>query len=185
MEPQPFDCGNGKVGHHVASGPGASMEPQPFDCGNMGTGSVSIRDITRLQWSRSLSTAEIRRPCRHRGGRVQLQWSRSLSTAEMAESELTAWRATHASMEPQPFDCGNAATGHMVQIWCAKLQWSRSLSTAEIRIQHSGARCSARASMEPQPFDCGNTNYSRPARRGSCCFNGAAAFRLRKFQACE
>ena len=56
------------------------MEPQPFDCGN-------LEGVPR-------------------NDQTMLQWSRSLSTAEMAERRAETDERL-ASMEPQPFDCGN------------------------------------------------------------------------------
>ena len=111
----------------IAAAVHASMGPQSFNCGNR-TYTGSSRRRARLQWGRSLSTAETgsrRRPCRH----VWLQWGRSLSTAETGCGRTSASRWL-ASMGPQSFNCGNGEP----------------------------ADCPAinDASMGPQSFNCGN-----------------------------
>ena len=109
-------------------------------------------------------------------------------------------------MGPQPFDCGNDFDTDKPTVQISMLQWGRSLSTAEISagICRPAVAGSA-ASMGPQPFDCGNSSRAADgsANRGASMgpqpfdcgndahpvknvyrrlrFNGAAAFRLRKF----
>ena len=159
----------------------ASMGPQPFDCGNTSTAKISQRFSVLLQWGRSLSTAEIALLNYHAcAADAQLQWGRSLSTAEMPNNErflpcqssplqwgrslstaeignvwVEAQKLVVASMGPQPFDCGNVRCDSATRPDIFTLQWGRSLSTAEMTLR--GVR-----------------------EIGLYCFNGAAAFRLRK-----
>ena len=63
-----------------------------------------------------------------------------------------------------------------------ELQWGRSLSTAEMIAAMPERLVVRDTSMGPQPFDCGNSHLAGRPRAHIIHFNGAAAFRLRKFR---
>ena len=84
-------------------------------------------------------------------------------------------------MGPRPFGRGNARCQSCPQRCTADLQWGRGLSVAEIRNGRPRRDGRTIPSMGPRPFGRGNVLFQRQAAAGPGAFNGAAAFRSRKF----
>ena len=61
-----------------------------------------------------------------------------------------------------------------------QLQWGRSFSAAEIDRHHRQTGATELASMGPQSFSCGDRAQGPPLSTSLTCFNGAAAFQLRR-----
>ena len=181
----------------------ASMEPHSYECGNMGhlhwgshlkqcfNGAALLRVrkfakkyivsalSSRLQWSRTLTSAEIRplhhhRPVRHQlqwsrtltsakismgkdviPGRFKLQWSRTLTSAEMTQSSLKAAfiRRLQWSRTLTSAEISDASYSNGT---ITRLQWSRTLTSAEIKDLSGMLDPELSASMEPHSYECGN-----------------------------
>jgi len=78
FQPRKFEDCDIKFSHRSS----ASMEPQPFSRGNHSDRSDQ-KSTCWLQWSRSLSAAEMVLDACQRHAGIPLQWSRSLSAAEI------------------------------------------------------------------------------------------------------
>ena len=132
MEPHSYECGNPGVAVTVTGTNLASMEPHSYECGNGKELNAKYYKDMVLQWSRTLTSAEIfkSRPDGKPG--KKLQWSRTLTSAEINCQARQSPSDDHASMEPHSYECGNqngkvygCKATHM-------LQWSRTLTSAEI-----------------------------------------------------
>ena len=107
MEPHSYECGN-------------KFSPRPFlyaqSCFN-GAALLRVRKWAvareqqaqwiRLQWSRTLTSAEMRMVSWSSLSPIRLQWSRTLTSAEICKW-CPAWGGGGlASMEPHSYECGN------------------------------------------------------------------------------
>ena len=117
----------------------------------------TVRASTRrLQWGRTLSSAEVQSNNAARGRRLRLQWGRTLSSAEVRIDPNTVKQA----------------------LW---LQWGRTLSSAEVQTGKKSKNITPTASMGPHSFKCGSCCRKEVPGRINQCFNGAALFQVRKF----
>ena len=178
MGPQSFDCGKGAVGWICSRCAAASMGPQSFDCGKppatalarsqrSGFNGAAVFRLRKVPWGEY-----------HGGALVRLQWGRSLSTAERkpaapffdpqggfngaavfrlrkALEDSVVRCDERASMGPQSFDCGKDSMPFPSRANTVSLQWGRSLSTAERANGAAPQQTVQHASMGPQSFDCG------------------------------
>ena len=112
--------------------------------------------IYKLQWGRTLSSAENIVSRTTRLTAIKLQWGRTLSSAENACHVYNLLLRSVASMGPHSFKCGKKGDGGFSAPIEAVLQWGRTLSSAE--------KCARRV-------------IANPPWRG---FNGAALFQVRK-----
>ena len=83
MEPHSYECGNELSLYALDAGEEASMEPHSYECGNLKRHVVSGSVIFLLQWSRTLTSAEMEVSLASRRSRILLQWSRTLTSAEI------------------------------------------------------------------------------------------------------
>ena len=193
MEPRPFDRGNSRAAWGAQSYGHASMEPRPFDRGNPRAAGpcpvvpASFNGATAIRpWKRCHSVA-LRHECRPFNGATAFRpWKLakrySYSAGRFSFNGATAirpWKlfvdasvrdTVNASMEPRPFDRGNAVAvdggpvehlpsmeprpfdrGNLSVIEQAcrqgvRLQWSHGLSTVETCSSH--ADCSAMLTLQ-------------------------------------
>ena len=132
------------------------MGPHSFKCGSAAENRRPSARPPRLQWGRTLSSAEVQAERqRMRPQQSKLQWGRTLSSAEVRPSASADAIFFRASMGPHSFKCGS--------------------------ILITGGRSQdGLASMGPHSFKCGSRPRWRLRRSGSSRFNGAALFQVRK-----
>ena len=83
-----------------------SMGPHSFKCGKLSLGKLVAKNEGKLQWGRTLSSAEraVRRNDRVADG--ELQWGRTLSSAERCPYPGSPSFVQSTSMGPHSFKCG-------------------------------------------------------------------------------
>ncbi len=106
---------------------------------------------TWLQWSHSLSAAELNSTSVSNSLRATLQWGRSFSAAEIGRARLAVRR------------------------W-GVLQWSRSLSAAEMPRVFGAGKVVGGTSMGPQLFSCGDPLFGIPDPFGLVASMGPQPF---------
>ena len=133
----------------------ASMEPHSYECGNSHRRCHIQYTQALLQWSRTLTSAEISRP------------------SHLLKSD---WPA---SMEPHSYECGNRP---FLADPFPFGQCFNGAALLRVRKSHDQVNYAAhmRASMEPHSYECGNGQRVHPQPPGHPCFNGAALLRVRK-----
>ena len=131
------------------------MGPHFFKCGKWRSTNSSLIMIVKLQWGRTFSSAESRRPSNITSRLTRLQWGRTFSSAESENNPSVYEEELLASMGPHFFKCGKRLWQHV----------GRSHSTCfngaalfQVRKELASAR--------PDPSVLG--------------FNGAALFQVRK-----
>ena len=84
------------------------MEPHSYECGNKEGITLRGAKFAMLQWSRTLTSAEIAHKPRLGDAHLcGLQWSRTLTSAEISYLIPHSICAGIASMEPHSYECGN------------------------------------------------------------------------------
>src|SRR5579875_1399318 len=133
MGPRSLDRGNVSVEPNVPRRSHTSMGPRSLDRGNAGFGRAGGTLISRLQWGRDLSIAEMKRSWQFvHYTDASLQWGRDLSIAEIVNQGNGSVPNWSASMGPRSLDRGNC--------------WDRS---GQFRLR--------KASMGPRSLDRGNS----------------------------
>ena len=200
----------GRGGHLVIQTDHASMEPHSYECGNMASrgGALKVRTASMEPHSYECGNC----PCapRTQGCFCRLQWSRTLTSAEIRPVHGNGPQVFPASMEPHSYECGNEEIegdddGGMSgfngaallrvrkynQKWQDKtayelLQWSRTLTSAEMH------RVLVRRGRKYHGFNGAallrvrkSVRSRLSASRTLPCFNGAALLRVRKSRAPE
>ena len=110
----------------------ASMEPHSYECGNGRILQWIGLNPCMLQWSRTLTSAEMSMMGSAMGWWATLQWSRTLTSAEIFCCGCVPGHIPGASMEPHSYECGNGTTPVPSAAVIDLLQWSRTLTSAEI-----------------------------------------------------
>ena len=108
------------------------MGPHSFKCGKLRWPKRRRRKPQKLQWGRTLSSAEsssaLPRLCVPCG----LQWGRTLSSAESGHGRRCLARHNFVtSMGPHSFKCGKSKANPPQDRAATALQWGRTLSSAE------------------------------------------------------
>ena len=135
---------------------------------------------------------------------MRLQWGRTLSSAEVQASSATSCRQSRASMGPHSFKCGsdnrngspkskfrrfNGAALFQVRkfvcgdIGCMKirqLQWGRTLSSAEVCQRKQKRRFQNHCFNGAALFQVRKSSWDELPFSLSNSFNGAALFQVRK-----
>ncbi len=84
------------------------MGPRSLDRGNAGFGRAGGTLISRLQWGRDLSIAEMKRSWQFvHYTDASLQWGRDLSIAEISTAYFAIIASLVSSMGPRSLDRGN------------------------------------------------------------------------------
>ena len=159
MGPRPFGRGNAEQGPRT----------RPCTCRLQWGRGLSVAEMARqlfaplirdaaLQWGRGLSVAEIISICTISNSNSILQWGRGLSVAEMRLRPQLRKRPWRLQWGRRPFGRGNRSFQDRQDVPLGTLQWGR------------------------RPFGRGNTYYVQTAPQGLMNFNGAAAFRSRKWR---
>ena len=206
MGPQLFSCGNDAVHAPFVELNETSMGPQLFSCGNQRIRTRSVRSVTVLQWGRSFSAAEIKRawsvaiiPDENFNGAAAFQLRKSFGRSRRTDPsspdfngaaafqlrkfprfEFRGQQLCGTSMGPQLFSCGNASSPAPCACPCAASMGPQLFSCGNLGGFGSRQHAIA-ASMGPQLFSCGNRHCLPWMKCAPRCFNGAAAFQLRKY----
>src|SRR5947209_3723427 len=110
MEPRPFERGNKSPRREAWAGGYASMEPRPFERGNLLNQSLTPSIVTSFNgatsfrtWKRSVWHIATQPFSGFNGATSFRTWKLLVSLS------LSVWSA-RASMEPRPFERGNAGS---------------------------------------------------------------------------
>ena len=134
MGPHSFKCGKSRLFGGLADSAISFNGAALFQVRKVTAGGAVATRQNKLQWGRTLSSAERffkRRSCPSSCG---LQWGRTLSSAESS-----------------PLAYPNSA--------CLSLQWGRTLSSAESDLNLAGESACGFASMGPHSFKCGKGTH--------------------------
>ena len=155
MGPHSFKCGSYAKPAHQTSITEASMGPHSFKCGSLIRTYLSFFNFNRFNGAALFQVRKFQSG-RPSGDRAQkLQWGRTLSSAEVsawqcppATPTWPQWGRTLSSAEV----CGPQTGETRAQ----RLQWGRTLSSAEVTVNLAGTKMGIRASMGPHSFKCGS-----------------------------
>ncbi len=156
MGPHSFKCGKSIEALTNKRRKHASMGPHSFKCGKLRDTQKYRETIKRLQWGRTLSSAESavfiasnRFLCAGFNGAALFQVRKELNGKKHDQT------GKNASMGPHSFKCGKS-------LRCARQPIAE------------------QASMGPHSFKCGKFSARLYGARSHKCFNGAALFQVRK-----
>ena len=137
------------------------MGPHSFKCGKKRKSRKSKAVRKKLQWGRTLSSAE------RQLNRVvpvfvtaRLQWGRTLSSAERSRKRGFLGLSGPSFNGAALFQVRKAKKLRMMLLIVRKLQWGRTLSSAESKRIDAEEAAEAAASMGPHSFKCGKFTCS-------------------------
>src|SRR5579884_2397231 len=154
------------------------MGPHSVECG-MSTDAARPVDLVRLQWGRTLSSAECHFLCR-----CNSTYCRSFNGAALCRVRNGRMRNEITRPVVAPFNGAalcrvrNVAFVHWPTGTIGlTLQWGRTLSSAECLRPVARHRVQVHPSMGPHSVECGMLETERESGGGEGAFNGAALCR--------